>query len=194
MPRGRPPSVDNDSVIQAILNHRHDIICDGKSSSFVQETHSVWTAIAEELLHKIKPSSLYSYVVNNRFSLKNLLLGPAENVLNDETTKNLNDSTSSTLGEKDCSSSKKNTDLGFVLTLSKNEFDDLILETQRQTRDKKGKRKFRMVNILKPQKWTEMISKSIYDEYRLPHGYHFKNSHINRDKTSGGFTGEIEKF
>lgn len=184
MPRGRPPSVESKTVVQAILNHKNDILPDKEGNAIVVESNPVWSTIAQELLNQIKPSSLYSYVVNNTFHLRDLLFGLDENSCNV-----MQKSTSSI--KMDHSVPRTKTDLGFILTFSKNEFDDLIMETQRQARDKNGKSKFRIVNILKPQKWTELISKKIYDEYRLSHGYHFENSHISRDKTSGGFTGMI---
>ncbi|KAG5863045.1 hypothetical protein JTB14_009343 [Gonioctena quinquepunctata] len=50
----------------------------------------------------------------------------------------------------------------------------------------------RIVNILQLQKWTEITSKKIYDEFRIPHGYHFVTNYINKDKNSGCFTGHCE--
>lgn len=152
MPRGRPPKVEIQKIIEIVLMHKDEIIHDEKSHDLVPETHSVWKIMSAKLLHGIKPSSLYSYVVNNRFSLKNLLFGETES----NSVKN-NDTTTSTVEETE--SPIKKIDLGFILTFTKNEFDDLVMETQRRTKDKKGGTKLRIVNILKPQKWTDIVSK-----------------------------------
>ncbi|KAG5864213.1 hypothetical protein JTB14_010021 [Gonioctena quinquepunctata] len=81
--------------------------------------------------NKIKPSSLHSYVKNDRYSLRKILLG-------------LNDNDISKVSTGD------------------------------------------------PQKCTEIMSKKIYDEFRIPHGYHFDTNYINKDKNSGSFTGHCE--
>ncbi|KAG5887001.1 hypothetical protein JTB14_024217 [Gonioctena quinquepunctata] len=36
------------------------------------------------------------------------------------------------------------------------------------------------------------MSKKNYDEFRIPHGYHFDTNYINKDKNAGSFTGHCE--
>ena len=182
MPRGRPPIVQQSALLEAVVEKKQEIL--DENNSVVPPTNPVWEIIAEKLLHKVQPSSIYSYVVNNRFGLKTALVGQSNppNIMNDLDI--------SSVYESDESLRQKQPGFAFILKLSKSEFEELISESQRQFRDRKGNQRFRVVNILKPQKWTEFISQKIYDDFHLLHGYHFKGSYVSRDKTSAAFTGK----
>lgn len=183
MSRGRPPAVDSQIIIDAIIQHKDEVISK-PNNVIVSERHPVWTNISQKLLNKIKPASLYSYVANDRFNLKKLLLGISD--VNNKSIESVNplDSSSSSI-----SADKSN--FIFILTFGKAEFENLIIETSRKYRDKKGIERIRIVNVLHPQKWTEIMFKKIYDDFRLLHGYHFEKNHINQNKDSGGFSGTI---
>jgi len=71
----------------------------------------------------------------------------------------------------------------FVLTIQKSEFEKLILETPRTYKDSKGLCA-RLINVLQPQEWTEVFSKTIYDEFRMSHCYNFESNYINSEKNS----------
>lgn len=188
MPRGRPPLIDSKLIIEAVLKHKNRIVREDDINFISPETDSVWTEISEDLCNKIKKSSLYSYVMNNKFELRDLLCGSVNNGANTTFT----DNTISSSSSNDSDESLKNENSSFIFTLSfgVTEFKKLIVETVRQCRDKKGNSKTRIVNILEPQKWTEVFAKAIYDDFKLSHGYHFKNNYINKDKESGGFSGK----
>ncbi|XP_067617222.1 uncharacterized protein [Eurosta solidaginis] len=81
MPPGRPPTIDNLHIIEAVLMHKDEIIADEKIKSLVPKTHSVWSKLSEKLGDRIKPCSIYSYVVNDKFSLRTLLFNNTESSL-----------------------------------------------------------------------------------------------------------------
>jgi len=62
----------------------------------------------------------------------------------------------------------------------------LIVETSRTYKDNKGVVRHRIINVLQPQKWTEIFSKKIYDQFRMTHGYHFKNSYVYKFREQFG--------
>ncbi|XP_017473398.1 PREDICTED: uncharacterized protein LOC108364292 [Rhagoletis zephyria] len=182
MPRGRPANIDRQLIIECVLKHKNEIIVNRKHNSIVTKTHPVWKTLSTELLGRIAARTLYSYVANDTFSLKKLLFGTdyvARELLN-------------TSSESEQSTSANELDLRSIITFSESEFNELISQTLRQTADKKRKRIFRVVNILKPHIWTEIVSKKIYDEHRLLHGYHFKSRYVNRNKKSYGFEGHCK--
>lgn len=176
MVRGRPQIVNTEILINEILNHRDEIVNSESESGLVTEKHAVWQAISKILDNKIKPSSLYAYVVKNKYDLKTLIVGKpvSENP--------------SEYAASNSSISDSSDDFNFVLTFAKSEFSGLVLQSVRQYTDKNNFKRSRYVNIMHPQKWTEVVSKKIFNEFRLPHGYHFKTSYLEQD-CSGGFTG-----
>lgn len=185
MSRGRPSIVDPQLLIETVLKYKEKIIVESEEKLIISEKAPVWSLISEDLERKIKPNSLYSYVVNNKFNLRSLLLGETE-------PESINSpSTTSTISDDDTFSEKK-CNLVFTLTLGKSEFDDLIVETNKKYKDKKGNPRIRSINILKPGKWTELMSKKIYDEFRLTHAFQFDSNYINNDRKSGGFKGIIK--
>lgn len=74
MSRGRPPSVDKKLIVDCVLKYKEKIVCEEEENRIVKETNPVWQSISADLENKIQPTTLYSYVVNNRFSLKEYLL------------------------------------------------------------------------------------------------------------------------
>lgn len=79
----------------------------------------------------------------------------------------------------------------FELVFGKGEFEEMVLSTCRQYTDAKRRKRFRLVHILHPQKWTEIVATKMYGEHTIKHGYGFERSHINVDRT-GGFTGHCK--
>lgn len=184
MTRGRPPSVDSELIIKTVLKYKNEIIYKSSENAIQPEKDRIWSIISEELSNRIKPSSMYSYITNNRFNLKNLLFD--KNVGNDDSTISADDNNISS-----SSVSEENGNIVFMLTMRKVELDELVIETIRKCKTKRGKAGMRVVNVLHPQKWTEIISKKIYDDFRMPHGYHFKSNYINQDKETGSFSGKL---
>lgn len=173
MAPGRPPSIDNILIAECVLKHKDRIICNNEENWIVKEANSVWESINKNLGYKIKPGTVYSYIANNRFDLKTLLLG--EN----PTVKSNND-TATTASDLDSDEENKS-DFIFTLTFGKAEFDALIIQASINYKDEKGKNRNRIINVLKPGEWTEIIAKKIYHDFRLTHGYHFKNNYVNID-------------
>lgn len=179
MARGRPPTVGREVLISSVLKFKEKIISNESESGVISENSPVWQDISVELGNKIKPTTLHSYVVNNKLNLRTLLLG-AEKLKNTQIQSD---------DEIKIKSDARKTQSHFVLTFAKSEFSDLIIQTSRPYKDKNKIDRIRTVQILQPKKWTEKVAKKIYDDFRLPHGYHFKGSYINQENGSGGFTG-----
>lgn len=185
MSRGRPPTVKNFLIIEAILKYKDQVVYKSESGddALVSETNSVWMLISKELDNKIKPASIYSYVVNDRFGVRKLLVHEISNGKSSDSENPDSERSESSFN------SKNKSNIIFSLTFRKTEFEDLIMETTRQYKDKKGVSRTRIVNILHPKKWTEIMARKIYDDFRLHHGYHFESSYLSKDKGSGRFTG-----
>ena len=81
MSRGRPPSIESHLIINTLLKHKDEIL-ETEIGSFVSEKNSIWENLSKELSNTIKAASIYSYVVNDRFNLKELLLGKNDDVAN----------------------------------------------------------------------------------------------------------------
>ena len=80
--------------------------------------------------------------------------------------------------------------LEFTLTIPTNDFNNLIMETCKRQKNKKGKIRIRIVNVLKPNEWTSVITKRFFDDFRIFHGYHFKNHYISGNRQTGAFKGK----
>lgn len=183
MSRGRPPIVDSQLLIETVLKYKDKIIVESERKLIVPEKTPVWSLISDELEGKVKPNSLYSYVVNNKYNLRSLLLGEPVFV----NSPSIHNSTNCTIS--DDSYSEEMSNVVFTLTFGKSEFDDLIVETNKKYKDKKRNPRIKTINILQPGKWTELMSKRIYDEFHLSHAYQFDSNYINSDRKSGGFKG-----
>lgn len=188
MSRSRPPAIESEVIVQSILKYREKIILKDEENCIVKEKDSIWHTISNDLKYKVQPTTLYSYAVNNRFSIKNLLLGKSSESFENLNASNCNIIESSSDYESDFN--YKN-NIIFTLTFGKSEFEKMIIQSARSYKDKKGIPRVRIINVLKPEKWTEIISKRIYNDFNLSHGYHFKYNYINSDKESGGFKGKF---
>lgn len=183
--RGKPPSVIADIILATILQYKNRVLIDNK---IVSKTNIVWEEIASALDNKIKASSLYSKTVNNRHSIREKLFGikyqpftsPADFNKSIDTTLN------STVESVDAEGSKV---FAFNITIEKIEFSQLLTETSYFLKNK-NKCRVRKYTILQPKKWTELISKKIYDETRKKHGFHFKNHYIKRHSMTGTCSGK----
>lgn len=168
--RGRPAHVSKEKLIATILEHRIDIVSEQDADHIISEHHAIWSQIEEELLHKIEATTLYSYVCNNKYDLKTLLLGKTPEEIYDF----LN-------GEEDVSSdveTKETRDCTFNFLMSKEELDTLVTGRFKTYKDKNDDDHERWINILQPKKWTDIFSRKIAKESGLLHGYGFKNHHI----------------
>lgn len=185
MLRGRRACVERQQLVNAVLRYKDELL-DCKRNAIVSECHSVWNDISKELLNKISFRSIYSYVTNNRYDLRNIVIGiPDANLRG-----NINDIATESVDGSDISDDEEKCFV-FMMSFPKTEFDNLIVQTARRHKDKNGNFAMRIVNILQPNKWTELMAKKIYDDFRLSHGYHFKVNYVNNDRESGGFTGKI---
>lgn len=88
--------------------------------------------ISKELDNKIKPASIYSYVVNDRFGVRKLLVHEISNGKSSDSENPDSERSESSFN------SKNKSNIIFSLTFRKTEFEDLIMETTRQYKDKKG--------------------------------------------------------
>lgn len=71
--RGKPCIVDADTIIREVLFFKDEIVQSGK---IVTLRHEVWSTLSQKL--SLSPSTINSYVLNNRFGLRNLLYGDGD--------------------------------------------------------------------------------------------------------------------
>lgn len=184
--RGKPPVISRDLLVEIILKYKNEIVFENQ---IARATANIWKTIEEEIDHKIKATSLHSMCVGNRYGLKSLLTNIPTNMLTDLET------IEEEMGRSDDSVSSHETDkhifLNFILTMKTTKFDSLLTERVYSTKTKNGKKKHRRVTIFQPKKWTEIVSKKMFDDYRLHHGFHFKNHYLTRRADYGVFQGEI---
>lgn len=72
MHRGRKGSVPSELIINTIVKYKKDMLINNK---IVSKTASIWQKISEELSNngQIKATSLYTFVLCNRYNLHELL-------------------------------------------------------------------------------------------------------------------------
>ena len=111
---------------------------------------------------KLYQTSHNSYITNNRFNLRSLLLGTD---IDDNESKVSSDN----ISISSSSDPEENANVLFTLTMRKAELDELIIETIRKYKTIRGKSGIRVVNILHPQKWTSRNGRKLYsfNRYKL---------------------------
>lgn len=87
---GKPNTVEPAEIVEKILLHKNEIV---NNQTVCSSKHEVWKRIGDDL--KLAPSTIHSYVCNNRFDLKNQLLGEQETSRNQNRQKVLNSSNES---------------------------------------------------------------------------------------------------
>lgn len=185
---GKRPLVPRDTLVETILQHKNELVF---NNEIARATAEIWEVIEAELGNKIKATSLHSMCVGNRYNLKSLLTDIASLDIEHEKEVSLNDSKlSSELSPEMFFESKRNS-LNFILSIKTSKFESLLTERVCARKTKKGKMGERRITIFQPSKWTQIVAKKIFDDYRLNHGFHFKNHYLTRKADFGIFKGEI---
>lgn len=172
----KPPIIEREVIIQTVLL-RKDAVCN--NGKIVSATSEVWIALSDDLERKLKPTSLHSLVANNRYNLKEKLLG-IESVRMElsEVDEALTESAESL-------NSNSPREYIFAFTIPTLEFKKLVGETVY------GKKRLRSYTVLRQQLWTETIAAKMYEQVDLRHAIHFKNHYMSRSGSSGRITGKL---
>ncbi|KAK0072461.1 hypothetical protein PV325_011331, partial [Microctonus aethiopoides] len=170
--RGKPSLIDSKKLIEKIVSEKENIVVDNR---IVSATHEIWTTLALAL--GLSPSTLHSYVVNNRYDLKNLLL---DNIFNESKNSEMSDENNVTLNSTTCSIGENE----FSFALKKADFEKMITETTTYTTIQ-GKKKRRVRTILKQNLWTDEISLAVWNAIKCEHAFKFESHYLTRDGSSG---------
>ncbi|CAH1183973.1 unnamed protein product [Phaedon cochleariae] len=182
---GKRPLVPRNILVETILKHKHELVF---NNEIARATAAVWKVIEAGLDNKIKATSLHSMCVGNRYHLKSLLTDTATLDADQEYEVSLNECESSESNRNSMRNSLGNS-FNFILSIKTSKFESLLTERVYARKTMKGKIGERRITIFQPSKWTEIVSKKIYDDYRLNHGYHFKNHYLTRQADYGVFKG-----
>lgn len=181
---GKRAAVNSSDLERIILNFKDQILKNGQISS---RGDKVWEDISKQLEGKVKPTTLHSYVVGTRYNFRQKFLGDEERPKG-RLTDNSRDSTHS-----DTSINLDGVNHSFIISLTKTEYQKLLTERLYKRSDR-GKAGQRMHTILDPTRWTEIISKKIFDDTRLRHAFNFKTHHLYRDGSEGKIKGKITLY
>lgn len=180
---GRPGAVNPCEYIRAVLKHTDKIVL--QNNKIAPLSNSVWRDVAMELEGKVKPASIYSLTVCNRYNMMDRLLGRATSKQESDVS-SVSPRCSDTEGSNTSSSSKSRS---FHVTFEKKEFNELVTETSSIVKHG-NKSRVRKYTILQPKKWTEVMAKKVYDETKMMHGFHFKTHYMHRNGLEGSCKGE----
>ena len=163
--RGKPSTVSVDVVKKTLVDKRDEIVISGK---IAPPSHTIWTT---EVLC-IKPTTIHSYAVSERYGLRNLILREDENL---ESTINTTDaSLDQSLNSTDGSGK-------FTFCIPKSEFESLLTEKEVLS----GKKRVRCRTILKEKEWEEKVQTALWNCCKLTHGFSFKEHYLRKDGSSG---------
>ena len=186
--RGRPRNVECDVLINTILSFRDRIFI---NSGVVLKTNTVWDEISLHLDTKIKASSLYSIVTNNRYNIldkikQNLSISADASDMFDKSGEGSDCQKSSV----DSSSVYNSNAINFDILISKQKFHEIThtVEYMRSTREaKETKRKY--LKFI-PGVWQRYFNKQIWENTRMKCGWNYQSPFLSLDGTSGQFTGK----
>ncbi|KAK0071756.1 hypothetical protein PV325_008116, partial [Microctonus aethiopoides] len=170
--RGKPTKIDSNKLIQRIICERGNIVVDNK---IVSATNEIWTTLSS--VFELSPSTLHSYVVNNRYNLKNLLL---YDIVNESEKSEMCDDNNITLN----STMSTNGLCEFSFALKKADFQRMITEITTYN-NIQGKKKRRTRTMLKQNLWTDEISFAMWNAIKSKHAFKFENHYLTRDGSSG---------
>lgn len=175
MKRGRIPKIDSSIVIDIILKYKEVVLL--PNDKIISKTNPIWMQISEELDRKKSSASLYSFVCDNKYGIRDLLNNRKVDIKINNSI-NLNDS-SSTINSTIENDSEENSEC--VISMPRQNFDNLIIE-----KVYKGRR----VKKLSPGLWQREISERLWNNTRMHCGFNFKWHHISNDMSSGSIHGK----
>lgn len=183
--KGRPHKVQSEDFVNSVVAYKDRVILSGK---MISKNDTIWCDIATSLGDKIKSTSIYAMVTNNVHGVRDKLLGR----LQDASTDTVN--TSNTSLNSSASRYEENIEpLNFVITVSNNEFNELIVfKSYKRAQGKKMRH--RNWKTLRPGLWEDFITKKIWNTVKLKCGFRFRNHYLSNDGTSGYINGKFIKF
>lgn len=184
--RGKPCKVEKNVLVSTILVYKDQVIESGK----VVKLHSeVWNTLSTEL--GIAASTIQSYVLNNRYKLKDLLGVETDNVCEDreENLENYIENNENS----DVSLNESGTNFEFNIGIKKSIFNQMITE-QDYYIYLKGKRVKRRKKILLRETWAGEVAAEMYTAKKLTHAFHYKNHYLTVDASRGQMNGNANLF
>lgn len=188
---GRPPSIEAQKIVNAIINHADKIII-SKSGNIVEKRNVIWKTISNILDNKISPYSLYSYVTDNRLNIKNKLF-EREGICDHKSFNTTNDTSmdfSINLSNSSDSSFHENVKRSYVIFFPKDEYESLIETKIRHyyigTRKRRSQYKSFKSGI-----WEDKINDKLVDLTKIKCGLNFRNHYISANGNFASFTGLV---
>ncbi|CAG5100606.1 Protein of unknown function [Cotesia congregata] len=141
--RGRPPAIESQKIVEAILEQSKEIVC-SRSGSIIDKNNTIWKKISGNLHNLITPHSLYAYVTDDRYELKRKLFD-CEGINLDQSSNSVNSTTADesmnlSNNSDDCNT-HENIKRTYVIYFTKEEFKALIItKTGKEKLDKDRKK------------------------------------------------------
>ncbi|KAH0563639.1 hypothetical protein KQX54_003558 [Cotesia glomerata] len=89
--RGRPPAIESQKIVEAIVEQSKEIVC-SRSGSIIDKNNPIWKKISGNLHNLITLHSLYAYVTDDRYELKRKLFD-CEGINLDQSSNSVNSTT-----------------------------------------------------------------------------------------------------
>lgn len=153
----RAPAVTDELLLSLLQKYLDQILPAGACA---QPSADVWTIIANELDNLMTSKSIYTVVKGNRRNMLHKLgvvVEPTEIEENTVSYEEQSDDSSITSVKTDL--------LEFKITLSAEEWRNLLTTTTYKRRDRPG---IRQCYVLKPREWTTVIHDHFWEQTKLP--------------------------
>lgn len=163
MSRGRPPSVPQSDIVDAVLRRSKTIIL--SDGSIATKLHLVWIELSNDLGNKLSAGSIYPYVVDDLLQLKEKLMNQ-ENINESANFTNTTNHNATDLNQSQDDESKSSTDndsdvdiiRNYTLVFSAEEFSAMITERTRKCKGRNKKRTIlRRYKAFIPGVWEDII-------------------------------------
>ena len=142
MPRGRPASVPTETLISTVVAHSDQIFVNG---AVVPKNQPIWKMISAKVENKIKPASIYSLVMNNRYNMLSKIKEQLNIIVNPEIVDDSAAEINSSCDNSKTELSYNEKEFTFEVLISSQTFEEMTEQVQyaQNTRENsKYKRKY----------------------------------------------------
>lgn len=144
--RGRPIKIDKNKVSDLLINYKNEIVIENRK--IISKCDAIWSTLSKQIDGSMTSSALYTFVVCNRYNIKDRLMNISsdkQNLSNDSTkneeyntSKNKSDLSESTTSHDESYQHipQSNAETIFTINIPKNDFQDMIIYKKYRRTDK----------------------------------------------------------